>query len=164
VQLLAQLSSIMVWSMAENVSLLTTNFSPSLLTDNLGYCGNAIAPAVNGAILAPNPADCSVPCPGNATEMCGGGNRLNLYKNLNVVVPTTPVGPGPAPSPPPAAPVGKYNPIGCYAEPAGGRALTPGAYANDSMTAEMCGALCGPKYQYFGMEYGREVCIPMFRL
>ncbi|PMD57975.1 uncharacterized protein K444DRAFT_631453 [Hyaloscypha bicolor E] len=32
------------------------------------YCGNIIAPAANGAIIAPSPADCSMPCPGNAAE------------------------------------------------------------------------------------------------
>lgn len=81
---------------------------------------------------------------------------MNMYQNLNVVVPTSPAGPGPAPGP-----VGNYNPIGCYAESAGGRVLNTDFYANDSMTAEMCGAYCNGKYQYFGMEYGREVRAPV---
>jgi len=40
------------------------------------FCDNAIH---NGGALATNQADCSTPCPGNAAEMCGAGNRMNVY-------------------------------------------------------------------------------------
>ena len=37
-------------------------------------CGDSL----NGAGTAA-PGDCSMPCAGNATEQCGGPNRLNLF-------------------------------------------------------------------------------------
>ena len=38
-------------------------------------CGNSLA---SGSGPAPT-ADCNTACSGNATEACGGGNRLNLF-------------------------------------------------------------------------------------
>jgi hypothetical protein len=40
------------------------------------FCGNAI---YYGGVPAATQSDCSTPCPGNATETCGAGNRINLY-------------------------------------------------------------------------------------
>ncbi|KUJ19463.1 WSC-domain-containing protein [Mollisia scopiformis] len=40
------------------------------------YCGNTLAA---GSVAATNQADCSFKCPGDATEYCGAGNRLQLY-------------------------------------------------------------------------------------
>lgn len=40
------------------------------------YCGNQLQP---GSVAAPL-SDCSFPCPGNAAEKCGAGNRLNVYQ------------------------------------------------------------------------------------
>jgi WSC domain len=40
------------------------------------FCDTMIS---NGGALAANQGDCSVPCPGNANEMCGAGNRLNVF-------------------------------------------------------------------------------------
>jgi len=33
----------------------------------------------NGGALATNQADCNLPCPGNAAEMCGAGNRMSVF-------------------------------------------------------------------------------------
>jgi hypothetical protein len=51
--------------------------------------------------------------------------------------------------------VANYNYFGCYTEGTGVRALTPGAFAADTMTVESCEASCAG-YTYFGVEYGRE--------
>lgn len=51
--------------------------------------------------------------------------------------------------------VGNYVTKGCWTEGNGVRALTPGAYAYDTMTVESCAASCAG-YTYFGVEYGRE--------
>lgn len=40
------------------------------------FCDNSIS---NGGALAQNQADCNIPCPGNAAEECGAGNRMNIY-------------------------------------------------------------------------------------
>lgn len=51
--------------------------------------------------------------------------------------------------------VGNYVTDGCWTEGNGVRALSPGAFANDTMTVESCAASCAG-YTYFGVEYGRE--------
>jgi hypothetical protein len=63
-------------------------------------CGNVIS---NGATTASN-SDCSFPCTGNANEICGAGNRLNLYWS------------GATPSSPPiiAPSDGLWESLGCY--------------------------------------------------
>ena len=46
------------------------------------WCGNTINFAGNtGAVPGKNvsDADCSTPCPGNSSQFCGNGNRINLY-------------------------------------------------------------------------------------
>ncbi len=40
------------------------------------FCGDSI---INGGALATNQADCNVVCPGNTAEMCGAGNRMDVY-------------------------------------------------------------------------------------
>lgn len=62
------------------------------------YCGNALA---KGGVLA-NDDDCSTPCNGNATQPCGGPNRLTLYKTSLIVGPSENPGPG------------EWSSIGCY--------------------------------------------------
>ena len=70
-----------------------------------------------------------------------------------------------ATAPPVAQPtfslIGNYVPLGCYTEPVGGKIL-PTEFATDSMTYEQCGSFCAGKYKYFGLEYGREVCLTTF--
>ncbi|KAG9230010.1 WSC domain-containing protein [Amylocarpus encephaloides] len=52
--------------------------------------------------------------------------------------------------------VGNYAFQGCYSEQTtGGRALSSKAYANNSMTLEMCSTFC-TGLKYWGVEYGRE--------
>lgn len=53
------------------------------------YCGMNIASA---ATTAPS-TDCGMPCTGNSTEPCGGGNRLNMFWS-NTTGPQTNPGPG----------------------------------------------------------------------
>ena len=66
-------------------------------------CGDTISDGGTKASLS----DCNFPCPGNATEVCGAGNRLNLYWS------------GATPPVPPAPPViaqsyGLWVSAGCY--------------------------------------------------
>jgi hypothetical protein len=42
------------------------------------FCDNFL---YNGAALATDQTTCNEPCPGNAAEMCGAGNRLSLYSS-----------------------------------------------------------------------------------
>lgn len=59
------------------------------------YCGAYVTP---GAV--PAPAQCTLPCPGNATENCGANYRLQVYTvACNGPIPK-PLAPGPACSQP----------------------------------------------------------------
>jgi len=59
--------------------------------------------------------------------------------------------------------IGSYAYIGCWAEPLSGavRALVGAFYADDTMTLEQCSSNCAGAYQYWGVEYGREVSISL---
>lgn len=49
-----------------------------------------------------------------------------------------------------------WTDYGCWTEATTGRALSSDSLSNSIMTAEVCQAYCGTKYQYIGVEYGRE--------
>ncbi|KAH6711606.1 hypothetical protein BKA61DRAFT_554745 [Leptodontidium sp. MPI-SDFR-AT-0119] len=107
------------------------------------YCGNTLA---SGSGPAPT-ADCNVACSGNATEPCGGGNRLNLFWN-GQTGPTTNPGPG------------LWAFSGCYTEGTTGRALDHGLAVvggSNNMSVSNCVAACqGAGYSLAGVEYSGE--------
>ncbi|KAK4158857.1 WSC domain-containing protein [Cladorrhinum sp. PSN259] len=101
------------------------------------YCGNTIN---TGSVPAPA-ADCSFACPGDSTQDCGAGNRLNLYTRSTPPLSYT-----------------TYGYRGCYAEPQGARAL-PNLYqrSQTNMTIQGCASFCGAGgYTLFGLEYYEE--------
>lgn len=103
------------------------------------YCGSAIYsyPATSG---------CNMACAGFAGEICGGGNRLNVFNNT-------------AFSPPGLVKVvGEYELQGCYSEPVGGRALLGYSFANSTaMRPQFCVDACSSRgYSIAGVEYGGE--------
>ncbi|KAK2050271.1 galactose oxidase [Colletotrichum somersetense] len=107
------------------------------------YCGNTLA---KGGVIA-NEADCTTPCSGNATQPCGGPNRLSLYKTPQIVAPS--VNPG----------VGDWSSIGCYAEGTTGRALTygVGTIPAGQMNVANCTAACAAaNFILAGVEYSGE--------
>lgn len=122
------------------------------------YCGNTLAA---GSVLAAS-RDCSMTCNGNATQFCGGPNRLTLYKkasasqgeNSTTTAASTSTAPTPA-GPTAVQTVGDYVFQGCWSEATTGRALTAAAFYNDSMTVELCAQNCRG-HTMFGVEYGRE--------
>ncbi|KAF8860151.1 hypothetical protein BDZ45DRAFT_688777 [Acephala macrosclerotiorum] len=107
------------------------------------YCGDSLA---SGSGPAPA-SDCSTPCSGNATEACGGGNRLNLYWS-GTTGPSTNSGPG------------LWSFSGCYTEGTTGRALTVGATVtggSTNMTVANCVSECQVLgYDLAGLEYSGE--------
>lgn len=62
------------------------------------YCGSQLA---TGGVKAPA-TDCSMACGGNATQPCGGGSRLSLWKTSKITAPS--VNPG----------VDGWVSMGCY--------------------------------------------------
>ncbi|KAL9602500.1 MAG: hypothetical protein Q9219_001794 [cf. Caloplaca sp. 3 TL-2023] len=127
------------------------------------YCGNTLG---TGAVLAPGGADptangCSMKCNGNATQYCGGANRLTIYK-LNATSTTTGTASSTATPTAPAGPaikntVGTWSYNGCYTEGTNGRALggLQNPVAGATLTLEKCASACAG-YTYFGTEYSGE--------
>ena len=113
------------------------------------FCGNTLAA---GSAAAPA-ADCNKACSGDATQACGGGNRLTLFNNANAKPPTAPVtNPGPA----------GWTSKGCYSEGANGRTLQNGVATTGgsaALTVALCTTACkNGNYKYAGVEYGGECC------
>jgi hypothetical protein len=108
------------------------------------YCGTSLGP---GSVSAPE-TDCNFQCAGSSTEVCGAGNRLNVYTkpaststtfatSSSTVSPTLPT---------------SYGALGCYSEATSGRALNQKSVSDDAMTVEKCAASCAG-FKYFGLEY-----------
>lgn len=103
------------------------------------YCGNIL----NEGSVQTELAECSFACPGDSTQNCGAGNRLNMYIRTTDPTPSTPT---------------EYSYRGCYAEPSNSRALTGERLATSDMTVAKCAAFCGGAgYNLFGLEYYTEV-------
>ena len=99
------------------------------------YCGDELAA---GSVKAPE-TDCTFPCSGSSTELCGAGFRLNVY--------TT--GEGEAPIVPEVFLT--YARKGCYTDSVASRALTEKVIGVDDMSIEKCAANCAG-FTWFGVE------------
>jgi hypothetical protein len=97
------------------------------------YCGNTLLAASTNQ----SASDCSTPCKGDSSEICGNGNRLSLYVKTTVV-------PG-------------WTSLGCYTDAIDGKRVLTAASTTSgtSMTYGSCASFCS-SYQYFGVEYGGE--------
>ncbi|MCJ1393673.1 hypothetical protein MMC18_006549 [Xylographa bjoerkii] len=104
------------------------------------WCGNSYA---NPTSLSPD-TDCSFSCSGSASEVCGAGDRLTMFKNnVQASLPSNATIPG-------------YGYSGCYTDGTNGRVLADKSYANGrAMSIENCAAFCSG-YTYFGTEYADE--------
>ncbi|KAF2267177.1 carbohydrate-binding WSC, partial [Lojkania enalia] len=103
------------------------------------YCGDALA---NNPSTVPD-SDCDVPCSGNASLICGAGNRLNVWKSDTIT------------TPPSTPSITGYTYEGCYTDSVVNRTLTSGFYYDSAMTNAMCKDLCDGA-TLFGTEYGSE--------
>ncbi|KAL8719332.1 MAG: hypothetical protein Q9225_003653 [Loekoesia sp. 1 TL-2023] len=101
------------------------------------YCGNAFS---NPTSPAPS-TDCSTKCGGDPTQVCGAGNRMNLFKSTQQG-PTNATVPG-------------YTYAGCYTDSTSARVLTGKYYADNALTIEKCAAAC-KGWGIFGAEYGSQ--------
>ncbi|EJD54381.1 WSC-domain-containing protein [Auricularia subglabra TFB-10046 SS5] len=113
---------------------------------------------------------CNVPCEGNGSQMCGGSQRLAVYKKGSVAPPK------PATSPKPAAPapvkklqpttadhsfpnpMGGWYPVGCFKDAVTPRALRGASVLTQTnMTPKTCVSHCQEQgFQYAGTEFGKE--------
>ncbi|KAI1259995.1 heme peroxidase [Xylariaceae sp. FL1019] len=113
------------------------------------YCGNSVDAQSNKT----EEADCGMVCAGDATEYCGGSNRIEMYKLPVIATPTTTSTAAITPTNAPT--VSSYAFQGCWTEGDGVRALASSSKASDDMTLEACAEFCSD-FHFFGTEYGRE--------
>jgi hypothetical protein len=119
-------------------------------------------------VLATDPTTCNYACNGNSNEICGGSNRLSLYKfGVNSVssssssssttysTSTTSATFSAAAS---AVPAWSY--LGCYVDSVNARTLGNAIYGNANvMTVELCQSSCkSGGYTLSGVEYSGECC------
>ncbi|KAL8698939.1 MAG: hypothetical protein Q9224_001623, partial [Gallowayella concinna] len=138
------------------------------------FCSNVIG---NNARLVGD-GDCKNTCSGNATQYCGGANRLTVYglnstsssssSTSSTVTGTATMSTGTSaatsstssststPGAPTAvASAAPFAYQGCYTEATTGRALGDLFTAYDGMTVEKCAAFCS-EYTYMAVEYKSE--------
>ncbi|KAL0946528.1 hypothetical protein HGRIS_012737 [Hohenbuehelia grisea] len=116
------------------------------------WCGSAIAQGASRV----SESDCSMPCSGKSSDVCGGGNRISLYQvgSGSSGSSSTATSSSATPSSTPSG----WSYVGCVAEGTTGsrRALTDKSFTGRSdMTAGVCQSLCSG-YKYAATEYGNE--------
>ncbi|KAF9446564.1 hypothetical protein P691DRAFT_794299 [Macrolepiota fuliginosa MF-IS2] len=95
--------------------------------------------------------DCNVACSGNATELCGGSNRLNIFTNGK-----------PSPQIVQEIDNGTWVYQGCYTDSVSARTLINPVNIPLGVTASTCVAACQSlSYAFAGIETGRECCMCM---
>jgi hypothetical protein len=109
------------------------------------FCGNAIH---NGGEQAPE-NQCNMPCPGDATQKCGDGNRLNIASlgTPDIYQPPAPI-----------EQVGDWEYQGCLEDNLGDQRTFPWQlFFPGTMTPELCLNRCKQfGYAAAGLEYGEE--------
>ena len=97
------------------------------------WCGNA------PPITLTAESECSFPCAGDDTQLCGAGGRINVWG-------------APLPSPPT---VGDFEYLGCYTDSNSARSLTGKVVYDSAMTLDKCASACAA-YNFFGVEFGTQ--------
>jgi hypothetical protein len=122
--------------------------------NRFGYCGVEYGDECYGdyslpATLAAPDSDCSMPCAGNSSQICGNGDRLSVYTSDSA---------DPAPSTNPG-PDG-WSFLACYTDTADSRTLSTSQSVNSGssgMTVAQCTAACGQVgYRFAGLEYADQ--------
>lgn len=123
------------------------------------WCGTELHA---GTIVAENEEECGFVCPGNATQKCGAGLRLNMFHAATPIVPPPPTAGGDSgtdgdetiPNGLAVRHVDGYSYKGCYTDNVGHRVL-PIVHDSNDMTPQKCASLC-PGAAYVGVEWSRE--------
>lgn len=96
--------------------------------------------------------ECSLPCTGNAGEICGGVWHYSTYytnKSTPLPVPTSPATVGKGPD--------SYVHLGCFVDRVQYRTLGGASFSSANMTPTACTKFCrDQKYRLAGVEHGNE--------
>ncbi|KAG8818964.1 hypothetical protein FRC18_012255 [Serendipita sp. 400] len=106
------------------------------------FCGNASSPLADTAEMN----ECNMPCLGDASEFCGGPNRILIYHKST--------SPGPEPTP-----EGSWAPTegSCWTDSVYDRILHRFIGGYEDLTPAKCQALCENEgFSLAGVEYSRE--------
>ncbi|PVF98750.1 WSC-domain-containing protein [Serendipita vermifera] len=109
------------------------------------YCANTIGDT--GSAVTDG---CNMPCSGDSSQTCGGGNRINIYEYAGNDIPdvTTPTA---------VQNVGAWSYQNCYTDSIDSRTLSPRVWVEGQMTVDKCVAKCFEGgYKYAGLEYANE--------
>ncbi|KAL0947951.1 hypothetical protein HGRIS_010580 [Hohenbuehelia grisea] len=111
------------------------------------YCGNNL---INGAVTAAD-STCNMPCGGNATEACGGPNRLSVYSSSKNVTAL------PVPVVKNTSLPGSWQYKGCLKEPGAVRVFPYQNIWTTNNTVEACLNQCAAfGYPAAGLEFSDE--------
>jgi hypothetical protein len=124
-------------------------------------CGNSFS---NGGGPAPDgTAGCNMACYGNASETCGGPNRLDVYDYNNAIsalpTSTTSTSSTAASATATGPALSGWTSLGCYSDTVGDRTLETEIYSipGADMTVELCTAAClTAGFDLAGVEYAGE--------
>ncbi|KAF9477668.1 WSC-domain-containing protein [Pholiota conissans] len=115
-----------------------------------------------------NDGGCNMPCTGNAAEICGGPNRINVFQNSASSPPpppppltttTTTTTTPPAPTPTIKTTVGTFQYKGCFWDVVNTnqRTLANGVTVPGGVSIDGCTAACkAAGYPLAGLEFGQE--------
>lgn len=126
------------------------------------FCGSTLQA---GGVPAPDgEAKCNMACKGNVTEMCGGANRLSLFRFYlgNEASPssTTALTPSSSVAPVPSGLPGNFTYKGCYVDGPGFRIMQNQQPDDKAMTLASCSNKCvNLGYDVAGMEFGSQVSL-----
>lgn len=123
------------------------------------FCGNALQ--AGGAPAPDGETQCNMPCNGNQTEICGGSNRLSLFRyylgNESPTSSTTGAVSSTAAAVPTGLPDG-FEYKGCYVDGPGYRVMQNQQPDDQQMTVASCSSRCARLgYDIAGMEYYTQV-------
>ncbi|CAG7848507.1 WSC domain-containing protein ARB_07867 {ECO:0000305} Flags: Precursor [Serendipita indica DSM 11827] len=107
----------------------------------LEYAHECFGANVNSGTVASDATTCNMACSGDSSALCGGGNRLTLYRTDSAGDTTTTTG---------------WSSLGCYADLVYSRSL-PVPMGISGLTVEKCQTACqSANFMYAGVEYGGE--------
>ncbi|KAG8942688.1 hypothetical protein FRC03_002933 [Tulasnella sp. 419] len=119
------------------------------------WCSNT-APNIRGTKVADS--DCSTPCKGDTSQVCGGGYRLNVYgppsSSASVLPTTSTTTTIKSTTTASNTPLPTYTYLGCYTDSTT-RTFDLQASSSSSMTNEICQSQCKAQNMiYAATEYG----------